>query len=74
MAFFDERTKNQLLFQNAKEFYNFVSSMMREMIPVGESKGLYLYSFNGANCRFTLAGLLKEDVGKKGRSLDHPSR
>ena len=26
MAFFDERElKNQLLFQNAKEFYNFVS-------------------------------------------------
>ena len=41
MAFFDERElKNQLLFQNAKEFYNFVSRYDEEMIPVDEKLGL----------------------------------
>lgn len=40
MAFFDERElKNQLLFQNAKEFYNFVSRYDEEMIPVMKAKG-----------------------------------
>ena len=40
MAFFDERElKNQLLFQNAKEFYNFVSKYDEEMIPVMKAKG-----------------------------------
>lgn len=40
MTFFDERElKNQLLFQNAKEFYKFVSKYDEEMIPVMKAKG-----------------------------------